>query len=164
MTPCAPTHSAVRMIAPRLCGQYVLHGAVFLGGCQRDDALVRRAAAEKVELDAVSLLDGYLLFARLGENAHHSAGFFAARHQDLVDRSAAADRLAHGVSACDHVGLGFVGFVFHIHPSQMGDSFYTSFYYTIQERRFIFLWRIKINFCCGKKPRAQRRRSRSCAE
>ena len=78
MTPCAPAHSAVRMIAPRLCGsdsssqmtmqrrpRPVFRGAfedvvdrgVVMRGDDGDDALVRARGGELVELAPVGLDD-----------------------------------------------------------------------------------------------------------
>ena len=107
-------HEEGRLAALLRVGEDVLHRAVFLGGGKGDNALVRSAAAEEIQLGAVGFLDGNLLFARLGEDSHHRTAAVAARHQDLINGSAAADGLADGVPARDNVGLLLVYFVFHI--------------------------------------------------
>ena len=102
MTPWTPAHSAVRKIAPRLCGsaisshdderilaplggtlQNILDGGVLAHCRLRDDALVRTRGAERIELAPVALGDDDAVFPRLGENARKGAVGVAAGNEIL---------------------------------------------------------------------------------
>ena len=68
--------------------------------------MVRRAAAEIIELDAVDLLNWDLLSLSLGENRDDSAVFLAFCNEDFVNRAIASDSLAYGVRMYNYVTRG----------------------------------------------------------
>ena len=103
-TPWAPTHSAERMMAPRLCGSLISSQTTTKlapVGLDHDDALVPRLGGDMAE----SLVD------------------VAPGDEDLVDGAARAESLDHGVAALNELifkllAEGFLFFfqLFSLHP------------------------------------------------
>ena len=116
MTPCAPAHSAVRMIAPRLCWigqlvaddeqgrlalllrgvQHIVDRGIVMGGDGSHNALMRARGAHVVELAAVDAHDdGAALLCHGGKAAKRTVRV-AVGQKYLVDGAAAAQRLGDG--------------------------------------------------------------------